>query len=333
MPGRMPSPRPEATTYPVSGTTMTLKLTSNPASASSREDVTTYLGNALRMAKDNDKSTLFEKVFRIEEPSIQFIFAMLPPVFWDSELTWGDVVSIVSSLLEYFKDSGAWVETEFEVEDKKRGLMGEGVVGKMPPAPEACPGAGSKPRRSFIACIDGRMAKLTEECTFSNNPLRTALELFGTDKKGKCLASNALNGAEEIILNKFPADLQNAHMTGLTGHYKLPQKLTVGTGENQQTFESGQNIFWRVRWDFDPVKGPHVNAQIGGKPSSKFAFQSDQSEFDQSDDNSSNWPRKTMWKIAKGLNKKVGYSWRSNAGKDGPGSPRGEAQAVEDLKD
>ena len=55
---KMPANKPEATTYPVSGTTMALEITSNPASALSREDVTTYLGNALRIAKDNDKSTL-----------------------------------------------------------------------------------------------------------------------------------------------------------------------------------------------------------------------------------------------------------------------------------
>ena len=81
---------------------------------------------------------------------------------------------------------------------------------------------------------------MPEEFTLSNNPLKTALNLFGTDKTGIVFASNALDGAEEIILNKFPADRQNAYVTGLTGHYKLPQKLTVGTGDNQQTFQSGQ---------------------------------------------------------------------------------------------
>ena len=128
----MPVTKPEATTYPVSGTTMTLELTSNPASALSQEDVTTYLGNALRIAKDNDKSTLLEGVFRIEEPSIRFHFAIFSPLFQDCELTWDDVVSIVTSLLGYFKESGTWVETEFDVKDKERGLLAEGVVGKLP---------------------------------------------------------------------------------------------------------------------------------------------------------------------------------------------------------
>ena len=132
MPGRMPSPKPEPTTYPVPGTTITLELTSNPASALSQEDVTTHLGNALRIAKDNDKSTRFETVFRIEEPSIRFTFVICPPLFWDCELTWGDVASIVSSLLDYFEERGAWVETEFEIEVKGKGEMGSGVVGKIP---------------------------------------------------------------------------------------------------------------------------------------------------------------------------------------------------------
>ena len=128
----MPSPRPEPTAYPVPGTTITLELTSNPASALSQEDVTMQLGNALRMAKDNDKSTRFETVFRIEESSIRFMFVICPPLFWDCELTWGDVASIVSSLLDYFKERGAWVETEFEIEVEGKGEMGSGVVGKLP---------------------------------------------------------------------------------------------------------------------------------------------------------------------------------------------------------
>ena len=37
---------------------------------------------------------------------------------------------MVSNLLEYFKESGAWVEVEFEIDDKERGLLEEGVVGR-----------------------------------------------------------------------------------------------------------------------------------------------------------------------------------------------------------
>ena len=98
-------------------------------------------------------------------------------------------------------------------------------------------------------------------------------------------------------------DLQDAYEDGLSGHYKLPKLLTVGTRENKQTFESGQKISWRVRWDFDPVKGPHINAHIGSKPSSKFAFQLAESEVDHNDDDSSNWPGKTMKRLTKDLNK------------------------------
>ena len=82
--GKMPIPTPEATTYPVSDTTVTLEMFSNPASALSKDDVTTYLRNALRIAKDNDNCTPLEKVFRIKEPSINFHFAICPPLFCDS---------------------------------------------------------------------------------------------------------------------------------------------------------------------------------------------------------------------------------------------------------
>lgn len=69
-----------------------------------------------------------EEVFRVKEPSIKFIFAISPHWFQDSELTWGDVVSIVSSLLDYFEESGEWVEIEFQIVDTKRGLLGLGGV-------------------------------------------------------------------------------------------------------------------------------------------------------------------------------------------------------------
>lgn len=125
--------KPEVTTYPVSGTTMTLTITSNPASTLSQADVTQYLSNALLIAEANDKSTLLEKVFRIEESSIKFIFAISPPLFWDSELTWGDVVCVVSSLLDYFKQSGVCVEVGFEIGDMETGELGlgSGRVGKI----------------------------------------------------------------------------------------------------------------------------------------------------------------------------------------------------------
>lgn len=68
----MPVTKPEATTYPVPGTTMTLEITTNLACALSQDNVTTYLENALRITKDNDQSTLLEKVFRLEDHSINF---------------------------------------------------------------------------------------------------------------------------------------------------------------------------------------------------------------------------------------------------------------------
>ena len=46
-------------------------------------------------------------------------------------------------------------------------------------------------------------------------------------------------------------------------HYKLPKKMTVGTGENQQTFQSGQNLFWRVRWDYFLICAVSVVVAVG----------------------------------------------------------------------
>ena len=82
----MPVTKLEATIYPVSGTTMTLEIITNPTCTLSQDDVTKYLGNALRIAKANDQSTLLETAFRIEDPSIHFMFVICPPLFFD-ELT------------------------------------------------------------------------------------------------------------------------------------------------------------------------------------------------------------------------------------------------------
>ena len=119
------------TLYPIYGSTMTLNITSNPATALSPEDVKKDLGIVLQIAKDGDKSILLKKVWRIEDPSTDFHFAIFPPFFVESEFTWGDVASTVSGLLDYFEESRAWVESKFEVKDLKRGLLAFGVVGKL----------------------------------------------------------------------------------------------------------------------------------------------------------------------------------------------------------
>ncbi len=124
---------------------------------------------------------------------------------------------------------------------------------------------------------------------------------------------------------------KNAYITGLTGHYKLPQKVTIGTQDNQQTFKSGEDLFWRVRWDFDPVKGPHVNVQFGKQPSSKFAYKLDQSQWTRTG-NEDTWAKKTMAKISKDLNSRLDYDGGDNDGKSEPTFKQGKQQAIEDLK-
>jgi len=182
------------------------------------------------------------------------------------------------------------------------------------PAPEACPGAGAKARRSSVYSIsDSHLAKRTEKDQFSTNPLEDTFNALSTDKSGNSLADRALDGTE-FILNRFPKDKPNAFVTGLTGQYKLPNKLKVGTGDNQQTFPANQNLFWRVRWDFDLIKGPHANAQFGTKPSSTFAFKLDPSKFTNGDTTGG----KTMNQIAVDMNSKAQYSYNDNAGKSEP---------------
>lgn len=198
--------------------------------------------------------------------------------------------------------------------------------GNGEPPPEACPGAKRIKRSDSSTSTSGRIIKRGEEQFTSANPLKDALNNFGKDKQGNGLASTALDTAEGILTNKFPAGKQNAYVTGLEGHYTLTQKLTVGTGDNQQTFASGTRLFWRVRWDYDPAKGPHVNAQFGTKSSTKFAYQLDSSKF------TDPVPGKTMNGIMQNLNKQCNYNTAINLGKDQPTWDSTEHQALEDLK-
>lgn len=179
------------------------------------------------------------------------------------------------------------------------------------PTIEACPGTKRKRSDSF-AIGSHRIVKREEEELISTNPLKDALNSFGTDKQGNSLASATLDTAEGILTNKFPKESASAYVTGLKGHYKLPQKLIASTGTNQQTFPSGTDLFWQIRWDYDRSKGPHVNAQFGFKDSSKFSYNLDPSQYTNGDRQAS------MANIAKGLNKQCKYSSSINRGKDTP---------------
>lgn len=214
---------------------------------------------------------------------------------------------------------------------------GDGSNGN--PTPEACPGAGTKLRRSnsiLRYIIDNRLMKRGEESIISTNPLKDAFNAFGSDRSGNSLASAALDGAENILTNKFPRQLANAYVTGLNGHYTLPQKLTVGTGDNTNTFGSGQRVFWQVRWDYDPVKGPHVNAQFD---SSKFAYQLASSQFQTpkkpNPEIENQAAKVTMAKITDDMNTMAKYSKENNMAKQEPDFQEagGEQNAISNLKE
>ena len=162
---------------------------------------------------------------------------------------------------------------------------GEGGIGggDDQPIPQACPGAKPVKRSESYAYASGRIVKRGEVIVMSKNPLKDALNDFRKDKHGKSLASDALDTAEGILTNKFPEPDQNACFTGLTGHYKLPNDLTIGTNSNHHTFSAGQQIYWEIHWDFDPVKGPHVNGLFGKRPATKFAYRLDFPDFDGED--------------------------------------------------
>ncbi len=87
----------------------------------------------------------------------------------------------------------------------------------------------------------------------------------------------------------------------------------------------GSVVNWVVRLDFDQVKGPHVNAKFG---TSSFAFQYDESLWVNEN------PKKTMRKITRDLNERMGYSGDLNEGKTDPDfdSAGGQEKLVENLK-
>jgi len=74
-----------------------------------------------------------------------------------------------------------------------------------------------------------------------------------------------------------------------------------------------------------------VNAQFGSKPSSKFAFKLDSSQFVQKGNLDQQMAR-TMFKITEDLNNRLGYDRAVNEGKEEPTFSKGKVQAIEDLK-
>ena len=198
--------------------------------------------------------------------------------------------------------------------------------GGEPAPPEACPGAKRIKRSDSDASSNVRIVKRVEEALNSNNPLKDALNNFGDQ------ASAAIDSTEGIMTNKLPPKFQNGYVSGLKGHYTPTKTFSVGTGDNAQTFRSGQSIYWEVRFDFDPDKGPHVNAQFGKKPSSKFAYQLDQSKWPDGTDDLKRM-QKAMVNTINELNDACNYDRGLNMGKSTPTWDTTEDDAMQKLKD
>ncbi|KAL8852874.1 MAG: hypothetical protein Q9221_002250 [Calogaya cf. arnoldii] len=201
-----------------------------------------------------------------------------------------------------------------------------------PEEPQACPAPGpaiAKVRRSSSFQIFGRRLfnrqapEAREQIKSSTNPLKEAFNKFGKDRSGNSLASKAIDGATDIILNKFPPENPHGYVTGLVGKVKLDKKLTVGEGNNQNIFEAGEEIRWQVRWDVEveardggTPKGPHVNAEFGKKDNrSVFADVLDPKSYVPEGEGATQIFA-TMKPIALGMNKVTGYKRAYNQGKD-----------------
>lgn len=65
----------------------------------------------------------------------------------------------------------------------------------------------------------------------SANPLKSALDIFGTGN-----ADSLLSSATTILTNKFPQTMMNAYVTGLSGKWTVPSKMTI----NGVTFNAGE---------------------------------------------------------------------------------------------
>jgi hypothetical protein len=183
------------------------------------------------------------------------------------------------------------------------------------PTVEARPWTRARVRRSSFHQSEGRLEKRSEETRTVTHPLEEALNLFGLDNDGTKVALAALDSATNLLTNKFPQGQENAYVTGLMGYIVLPKSLTIGTGDNRQTFRRSFNMRWEVRWDYDRTRGPHVNAAFGDHPASKFAFILDEAQYVRTGDDPNQWPGRTMQAIVQSLNEIAGYPGAKNLGK------------------
>ena len=87
-----------------------------------------------------------------------------------------------------------------------------------------------------------------------------------------------------------------------------------------------------MRFDFDKIKGPHVNAQFGKGPSSKFAYQLDQSKWPDGPDDLKRM-QKAMLNTINEVNDACNYNRNTNIGKSTPTWDTTEDDAMQKLKD
>lgn len=62
--------------------------------------------------------------------------------------------------------------------------------------------------------------------------------------------------------------MENRFITGLQG--KVTQSINVNY--NGQNINMAKGDLFRIRWDYDPTKGVHVNAEFFGRTTTKIAF-------------------------------------------------------------
>ncbi|KIW13448.1 hypothetical protein PV08_08636 [Exophiala spinifera] len=75
-----------------------------------------------------------------------------------------------------------------------------------------------------------------------------------------------------IVTTRFPrGPMEGRYVTGLQGRCARQFHLVINAQQGtSRTIEAGEH--WMIRWDYDPEKGPHVNASFGTSNATKFAF-------------------------------------------------------------
>jgi len=122
----------ESVNYHIPFTSITLELKHYLNTPISKEETIACLEHVLldETITRSKKDVIVENAFRHRDPSSSVQFAIAPPAHY-LPLTWGDVITVVNGLLEYFKEHDKWVETIYYIEEgEDRGPMGTGSLRK-----------------------------------------------------------------------------------------------------------------------------------------------------------------------------------------------------------